>query len=400
MYFFFQNVRSAENISNEIFSRTYLCRMAGIYIHIPFCKQKCTYCDFHFSTTFVSYRAQMIEALCTEIRLRLSQFDEPIDVQTLYLGGGTPSLLLESELKSIVETLAEFVTISNIIEFTLEANPDDIDLTRLELWKNLGINRLSIGIQSFDDNDLKWMNRAHSAEESWNAILQAQQNGFTNISIDLMYGLPNQSFEKWQRQLETALQLGVPHISSYCLTVEERTALKKFVERRELVIPDEDLVAEQFDFLVETLEKHGLVHYEISNFALPNAHAIHNSNYWKGAHYWGIGPSAHGFDGTHRYWNISNNREYIKILERGDLPETIEILTPENKFNELILTGLRTQWGVDFLKLRALVELSNLWHQKIVAFERDGVLEWVGDNFRLTKKAKLQADFYAAELFM
>lgn len=374
--------------------------MAGVYIHIPFCKKKCSYCDFHFSTTFESYRAQMVQALCREIRIRLSHPNAPKEIFTIYFGGGTPSLLRASELNSIVETLAEFVNIADLDEFTLESNPDDIDIERLALWKNLGINRLSIGIQSFDDGDLLWMNRAHNAEESWNAIVIAKQKGFQNLTIDLMYGLPNQTLEKWQKQLDLALQLDVPHISSYCLTVEDRTALKKFVDRQELIIPDEDLVAEQFDFLVDTLEKHGFEHYEISNFALPNAHAIHNSNYWKGVQYLGIGPSAHGFNGEERYWNVSNNAAYMQRINSGELPSTMEKLSNENKFNELILTGLRTHWGVDFRRLEELKLIDKSFMQKIKNMEKSNVLEWVGNNFRLTSKAKLKADFFASELFV
>jgi oxygen-independent coproporphyrinogen-3 oxidase len=342
----------------------------------------------------------MIDAICTEIRLRLGQSYDSQKIQTIYFGGGTPSLLNHTELTKIVSTLFEFIDARDIIEFTLEANPDDINNERLAVWKVLGINRLSIGVQSFENEDLRWMNRAHRADESLNAILMAQEFGFHNLTVDLMYGLPNQDLSRWKKQLDTVLKLNISHISSYCLTVEERTALKKFVENKQLIIPDEELVAQQFDLLVNTLEYNGFEHYEISNFALPTAHAVHNSNYWKGELYLGIGPSAHGFKGEERYWNIANNASYIKALRHGELPETIEKLTPQNKFNELILTGLRTKWGVDLDKLKALGLMDSQFEYRLETMQDDGLLEWNGNHFRLTKKAKLQADYWASELFV
>jgi oxygen-independent coproporphyrinogen III oxidase len=342
----------------------------------------------------------MIDALCTEIKIRLSASSENQIVQTIYFGGGTPSLLHDAELIKIVAILREFVDFKNLQEFTLEANPDDINEERLVLWKSLGVNRLSVGIQSFEDEDLLWMNRAHNANQSLEAILMAQKFGFHNLTVDLMYGLPNQDLNRWKKQLETVLQLHVPHISSYCLTVEERTALKKFVDTKQLTIPDEELVAQQFELLVSMLEEYGFEHYEISNFAKPDAYAIHNSNYWKGENYLGIGPSAHGFNGDERYWNVANNSAYIKALEDGVLPETIEKLSAENKFNELILTGLRTKWGVDFEALKGVFPVNSAIQSKLKWMEHGGLLEWKDRHFRLTKKAKLQADYWASELFV
>jgi oxygen-independent coproporphyrinogen III oxidase len=342
----------------------------------------------------------MVDAICKEIRMRLSAPNAPKNVETIYFGGGTPSLLHPAELEHIVRTLSDHVPIHQLLEFTLESNPDDINEERLTHWKSLGINRLSIGLQSFEDEDLKWMNRAHNASESVGAILLARKAGFDKLTVDLMYGLPNQDLKRWKKQLNTVLNLNIAHISSYCLTIEERTALKKRVEKGDLVIPDDELVAEQFDLLVSTLEDHGFEHYEISNFAKPNDHAIHNSNYWKGRPYIGIGPSAHGFNGEERYWNIANNTAYIKALEEQVLPHTIEKLTRENKFNELILTGLRTQWGVDFNTLNTLLPVNEAFENRLTKMQTDGLLEWVGTHFRLTKKAKLQADYLAAELFV
>lgn len=374
--------------------------MAGIYIHIPFCKKKCSYCDFHFSTTFEAYRKQMIAALCAEIRIRMNHIDAPKSIKTLYFGGGTPSLLHESELKLILDALGEFINFSDLEEFTIEANPDDLDEEHLSSWKVLGFNRLSIGVQSFDDADLKWMNRAHNAHESHNSIQLAQQFGFHNLTIDLMYGLPNQTLASWEKQLDIALALNVSHISSYCLTVEERTALRKFVDQGVLSIPDEDLIAQQFELLVAKLESNNFEHYEISNFAKAGARALHNSNYWRGEHYLGIGPSAHGFDGNSRYWNVANNPLYIKQLKDGELPETLELLTPQNKFNELIMTGLRTSWGVDFEALNRIVKVNPDFVELLNALKEKGEIEWLGSCFRLTKKAKLRADYYASTLFI
>jgi len=374
--------------------------MAGIYIHIPFCKNKCSYCDFHFSTTFSPYRSEMIDAICREIELRMSSKEFEGEIKTLYFGGGTPSLLLPNEWAQIIKTLKIYVDLESLLEFTIEANPDDIQIDNLELWKLMGVNRLSIGVQSFNDDDLKWMNRAHKAQESLDSILLAQKYGFENLTIDLMYGLPNQDLDVWEKQLDTALGLGVPHISSYCLTVESRTALQKFVRQGLLYIPHEDLITSQYDLLVNKLESNGFEHYEISNFGKPNFFAKHNSNYWLGHHYLGIGPSAHGFNGDNRYWNIANNAAYIKDLRTGKLPETIEKLTIENRFNELILIGLRTSWGVDSEQLESLIPFDLKYQNLLKKLSESGVVEWRNSHFRLSKIAKFQADYYASMLFL
>ena len=374
--------------------------MAGIYIHIPFCKNKCSYCDFHFSTTFSPYRSEMIDAICREIELRMSSKEFEGEIKTLYFGGGTPSLLLPNEWAQIIKTLKIYVDLESLLEFTIEANPDDIQIDNLELWKLMGVNRLSIGVQSFNDDDLKWMNRAHKAQESLDSILLAQKYGFENLTIDLMYGLPNQDLDVWEKQLDTALGLGVPHISSYCLTVESRTALQKFVRQGLLFIPHEDLITSQYDLLVNKLESNGFEHYEISNFGKPNFFAKHNSNYWLGHHYLGIGPSAHGFNGDNRYWNIANNAAYIKDLRTGKLPETIEKLTIENRFNELILIGLRTSWGVDSEQLESLIPFDLKYQNLLKKLSESGVVEWRNSHFRLSKIAKFQADYYSSMLFL
>jgi len=342
----------------------------------------------------------MIDAICREIELRMSSKEFEGEIKTLYFGGGTPSLLLPNEWAQIIKTLKIYVDLESLLEFTIEANPDDIQIDNLELWKLMGVNRLSIGVQSFNDDDLKWMNRAHKAQESLDSILLAQKYGFENLTIDLMYGLPNQDLDVWEKQLDTALGLGVPHISSYCLTVESRTALQKFVRQGLLFIPHEDLITSQYDLLVNKLESNGFEHYEISNFGKPNFFAKHNSNYWLGHHYLGIGPSAHGFNGDNRYWNIANNAAYIKDLRTGKLPETIEKLTIENRFNELILIGLRTSWGVDSEQLESLIPFDLKYQNLLKKLSESGVVEWRNSHFRLSKIAKFQADYYSSMLFL
>ena len=341
----------------------------------------------------------MINALCTEIDLKLSRLDVHEKIESLYFGGGTPSLLLDFEWLKLKETLSKYFDINKLLEFTIETNPDDINEEHLNFWKILGVNRLSIGVQSFRDEDLVWMNRAHNSNEALACIQLAQRAGFNKLTIDLMYGLPNQSLAVWKEQLKIATDLGVTHISSYCLTVEERTALCKKVQDGELVIPDDELIAEQFDFMVSWLETYGFLHYEISNFSQPDCFALHNANYWKGVPYIGIGPSAHSFDGENRSWNISNNAQYIKAIELGQIPEIREELTPENRFNEIILTGLRTIWGVDYKALTKTGHVTEHFTQQLLQMEADGDIIWQDGHFKLTKKAKLRADYIAARLF-
>lgn len=371
--------------------------MAGIYIHIPFCKQKCTYCAFHFSTN-LSYTDRMINALCTEISLRKKELNkEPL--KTIYLGGGTPSLLTESQLLQLFESLKKAFDLNFLQEVTLEANPDDITEEKVLLWKNHGINRLSIGIQSFDNEDLIWMNRAHHAEQSFKSIQIAQKNGISNLTIDLMYGLPNLTLERWEKQIQQAVDLGVQHISAYCLTVEERTALHKKVNQEELIPADSDLQSEQFDLLVNKLSQHGFLHYEISNFGKLDFIALHNTNYWNGNHYLGIGPSAHSFDGHKRTWTIANNHTYMNNIEKGILPIEEELLTPKNKFNELLMTGLRTIWGVDLTQLASLFPLSNGFNQKVNDYIQEGLMSLSGNHLTLTQAGKHIADSIAENLF-
>lgn len=341
----------------------------------------------------------MIDAICTEIELRLSDHKH-FDLKTLYFGGGTPSLLHQDDWEKIIEQCSRFIRVSRLAEFTIEANPDDVTEANLKLWRRLGVNRLSIGVQSFRNQDLEWMNRAHDAEDSLRSINLARQFGFDNISIDLMYGLPNQSKEDWLEQLDIIAVLDIPHVSAYCLTLEERTTLKKRVSMGELVLPDDELIEEQFSSMQAKLASFGLEQYEISNFAKPGKEAIHNSNYWRGVNYIGIGPSAHGFDGFKRYWNVANNIKYINSLIEKQLPQEEELLAPKDHFNELVMTGLRTKWGVDLNKLKKIIELEDAYYERIKQFQEEGVLQVIDDRMILNHASRIKADYYASKLFI
>ncbi len=374
-------------------------QMAGIYIHIPFCKQKCSYCDFHFSTTFQSYRKEMIDSIVNEIETR-KEYLENQQIETIYFGGGTPSLLTEEELKVIFEKIQSLFKIVESPEITLEANPDDITFDSLTRWKKSGINRLSIGLQSFREEDLKWMNRAHTSEEALNCVALAKALGFNNISIDLIYGLPNFTLEDWKKNIQTVIDFGIPHISAYCLTVEDKTALSKWVKDHKIIPANEDQQSEQFEYLISELERNGIYQYEISNFSSPNFESKHNSNYWKGKHYLGIGPSAHSFNGTSRSWNISNNQKYIQLIKEREQPFETEILSIENQFNELLLIGLRTVVGVDIEQLKAVQNPSESFWKKVNQMKLDDWLIITDTTLVLTREGRLKADYIASELFI
>lgn len=373
--------------------------MAGIYIHIPFCKQKCTYCDFHFSTTFEAYRQEMIDAICLELTNRKAYLNQA-KIESVYFGGGTPSLLNASELNQILQTVSRHFDLDTEMELTIETNPDDINEDNLEMWKNAGINRLSIGLQSFKSADLIWMNRAHTAEEAQNCVQLAQQYGFKNSTIDLMYGLPNLTSEEWKNHILTAVKMGVTHISAYCLTVEQNTVLDKWVQS-DKIIPSSDLEqSEQFSILVETLEENGFEQYEISNFCLPNCEAVHNSNYWKNKPYLGVGPSAHSYNGIERSWNLRNNATYISNIKAGVVTYESEILTATDRFNEMLLTGLRTKYGVHLTQLNAIIPLNSDFTTQVNNFIQDELMLQDGQKIVLTKKGRLMADRIASDLFV
>ena len=373
--------------------------MAGIYIHIPFCKQKCTYCDFHFSTTFETYREEMIQSIIAEIKLRENYLSEQT-VHTIYFGGGTPSLLDKAELSLIIAKINETYRLFKSPEITLEANPDDITEDKLAIWKQAGVNRLSIGLQSFKESDLKWMNRAHTIEESNQCISIAQNAGFNNLTVDLMYGLPDLTMEEWKAHIQKLIDLNIAHISAYCLTIEKNTVLDNWVNKGKIKPPSEDVQSEQFLTLLSMMEENGYEQYEISNFCKNNAESKHNSNYWKGEHYIGIGPSAHSFNGISRSWNVANNSKYIKAIQSGTNFSEVEELTDVNQFNEYLLTGLRTKYGVNLNRLEKLYPISSEFTSMLNNFIDKKWCTIDDSLLTLTKEGKLMADYIASELFI
>ena len=373
--------------------------MSGIYIHIPFCKQACHYCDFHFSTS-LKKKDEMVLALAKEIKMRKSEFQDEI-VETIYFGGGTPSILEISDLKLLIDSVYKNYKVVENPEITVEANPDDLTENRIiELSKNK-VNRLSIGIQSFFEDDLQLMNRAHNVEEA-KKCLQIATEYFDNISIDLIYGVPEMSNEKWLQNIETALSFGVPHISSYALTVEPKTALHSFIQKGIIPQPDDEVAQEHFQILVDKLSENGFIHYELSNFGKENYFSKNNSSYWLGKKYIGIGPSAHSYDGKNRGWNVSNNSLYIKSIQENKLPIEIETLTKTDRYNEYIMTGLRTIWGVSFERIEQEFGKTYLdyLNQQAAKFIEDHLL-FVDDNIlKTTKKGKFLSDGIASDLFL
>lgn len=364
--------------------------MAGIYIHIPFCKQACHYCNFHFATS-LHYKNDLVAALLKEISLQ-KEYLEGESVETIYFGGGTPSLCTSQELKSIVETIKSLQRVINDAEITLEANPDDISDEMLAGWKEIGINRLSIGVQSFFEEDLKWMNRAHTAQQAIDTLQLAKKH-FDNITIDLIYGTPQLTNEKWEQDVKTAVSLNIPHLSCYALTVENRTPLDKMIRQNKSPDINPDKQSEQFLLLMQWLEEAGYEHYEISNFARPGWRSRHNSSYWQGKKYLGLGPSAHSFNGISRQWNISNNNIYIESIKKGIIPLEKEILTETQKLNEYIMTSLRTAGGLSLdITGKEMIDKS----QKFIAA---GLMKLENNSLVLTREGKLLADGIAAELF-
>jgi len=368
--------------------------MAGIYIHIPFCRQACNYCNFHFATS-LRYKNELVSALLKEIELRKDYLQsEP--VETIYLGGGTPSLLSIEDCQLLIDTCKSSFVIKEDAEITIETNPDDITVDKLSGWKAIGINRLSIGIQSFFDEDLKWMNRAHNASQAIGS-LQSAIKQFSNITIDLIYGHPLLTDEKWKQNVDKVIDLNIPHISCYALTVEPKTPLDKLVRENKKENVDAEKQAHQFLLLMDWLDKAGYEHYEISNFGKPGMRSRHNSSYWSGKKYLGIGPSAHSFDGSTRQWNIANNQTYIDSINKELIPAEKEILTGIQKTNEYIMTSLRTIEGLDLKKVNSQESIVRSRAQKFI-----GAGKLVDENgfLKLTKEGKLFADGIAAALFL
>ena len=381
--------------------------MSGIYLHIPFCKQACHYCDFHFSTS-MKKKEDMVLALAKELELRKDEFKNET-IETIYFGGGTPSVLTISELRFLIDTVYENYKVAENPEITLEANPDDLNAmsvraqsrTLFEDYIAIGINRLSIGIQSFFEEDLKLMNRAHNANEAKACLAEATKH-FDNISVDLIYGIPGLSHERWQQNIETALSFGIPHISSYALTVEPKTALKKLIQTGKIAEPNDEVAQEQFVILVETLQTNGFIHYELSNFGKPNYFSKNNSSYWLGKKYLGIGPSAHSYNGISRSWNVANNSLYLKSIQENQLPNEVEMLSINDRYNEYIMTGLRTIWGVDLNRIESEFGLKTLTYLKKQAqkFLDDGLLVIDDTILKTTIKGKFLTDGIASDLFL
>ncbi|WP_250255734.1 radical SAM family heme chaperone HemW [Chryseobacterium sp. Marseille-Q3244] len=372
-----------------------------IYIHIPFCKQKCSYCNFHFSTS-LNFKDEMLRAMKTEIQLRKHELKSK-SLKSLYFGGGTPSILSVDEINSLIDEVLHGFSFEKDIEITLEANPDDLDKNFLKQLAGTPVNRLSIGTQSFFEEDLKLMNRAHTASEAEGSIKRAQDFGFENLSIDLIYGSPTSNLEIWKENLHKTIALEVPHISSYALTVEPKTALDNWISKGKVKSPKEEEQNREFYYLSDFLKDNGFEHYEVSNFAKPGFYSRHNSAYWKYQEYLGIGPSAHSYNGFDvRSWNIANNQQYIKKLGAKLLAKEEEILSKEDQFNEMIMIGLRTIWGVDMKSLKEKFDERFMEHFKneIRNKMEEGILIIENEHLKIPEKHWFMADGIASDLFM
>ncbi len=374
--------------------------MAGIYIHIPFCKQACHYCNFHFATS-LRYKDQMLEAIIKELLLRKEFFGAGKNIETVYFGGGTPSLLSADDINRLFEIIFKNFKIDALQEVTFEANPDDLTPIYLKSLTSTPVSRLSIGLQSFHEEDLKWMNRAHHAAQSKACLADALDLGFQDLSVDLIYGSPTTTNEMWYENLTEVLNYGIEHISAYCLTVEEKTLLNKMIKTGKSVPVDNNKGATQFLMLIEYLAAQGFEQYEISNFAQNKRYAKHNTSYWQGEPYLGIGPSAHSYRGSERSWNIANNQQYIQRIDKNELPLEFEILSNEDLFNEAIMTGLRTIWGVSADTLKSIDNQFFIEFEKSVQeFINSGKVIIQEGSYALTRSGKLMADRIASDLFI
>ena len=373
--------------------------MAGLYIHIPFCRKACHYCNFHFSTSLQNAQ-EVLKAIETEIALRSSEVEE--EIKTIYFGGGTPSLIDVNAIESILNQIGKHFVIHQDAEITLEANPDDINKIKATSWKEIGINRFSLGIQSFEDDYLQWMNRAHNASQCFEAIDIIRETGFENFSIDLIYGTPGQTKEGWIKDLQTAIDLKIPHLSCYALTIEEKTALHHLIEKgeKEAVSPDEQ--AERFQLLMELSSSAGYHHYEISNLALTGFESKHNSAYWEGIPYLGIGPSAHSYDGKIRKWNIANNMIYTNGILNNSPQFEEELLSDNDQFNEYCMTAIRRSKGIEKQKIVLLGGNNRLlaMNEMLKPYINSGKVIEDHDGWKLTNEGKFFADGIAASLFI
>lgn len=373
--------------------------MAGIYLHIPFCKKACHYCNFHFSTS-LQYRDEMVQCLLTEITLQ-KDYLAGHAIETIYFGGGTPSLLPAADITRLLDEIRSHFSVAADAEITLEANPDDLTAVTLQSLREAGINRLSIGVQSFFEEDLRWMNRAHNASQAAGCLELAGEAGFDNISIDLIYGGPTLTDEHWQQNVQQAIALNIPHLSCYALTVEPGTALDHFIQHNKVPPIDPDKAAMHFEMLMQWLDDAGYEHYEISNFAKPGNHSRHNSSYWQGRPYLGLGPSAHSFNGLSRQWNVANNSLYMQNIRKGSVPFEIEMLSPKMALNEYIMISLRTSAGCDLERVteRFGPDKSTQILAAAKEFSEKGWMQCEGAMLRLTRQGKFFADGIAAAMF-
>jgi len=373
--------------------------MAGIYVHIPFCRKACYYCNFHFSTSFQK-KDELIEAIVKEVKLQ-SHYLEGQTIETIYFGGGTPSALPAADIEIILKEIQTFYPIASDAEITLEANPDDVNSENLKAWRKTGINRLSIGIQAFQDELLAGWNRNHLSKQAMESIPLAQKEGFHNITADLIYGGQGLTDESWIQNLQTLVDFNIPHISSYALTVETGTVLAHQIKKGKIRSPDDEQSNRQYSIMQSILKQSGFEQYEISNFAKPGFQSKHNTNYWSGAHYLGLGPSAHSYNGTTRQWNVANNIKYTHALDHNTIPFEIEVLSNTECYNEIVMTGLRTSAGISIDRIRLLKEdFEEYLHQSIKPFiEANKIFETEEGNYALHPEFYFFADGIAAELF-
>jgi len=374
--------------------------LAGIYLHIPFCKQACAYCNFHFSTS-LRVKDELISSLVNETKME-SAYLQNETIDSIYLGGGTPSLLTIEDCSLLLKTIRQYFIVSENAEITIEANPDDVNKEKLREWKQIGINRLSIGVQSFFEDELRWMNRAHNAQHARQCIEWSLQEGFTNLTIDLIYGSPLLTDDLWKQNIDIATGYGISHLSCYALTVEEKTPLQKLIQTEKATNVDNDKQARQFLLLMQWMKEKGYEHYEVSNFAKPNSRSRHNSSYWKGEKYLGLGPSAHSYNGAERRWNVANNNIYISGINKGLPKRETEILSSKNRLNESIMISLRTKEGLDLDKIEkewGSNEKKRI-NQRLQKFTKSGLISVNNSIAQLTDEGMLLADGIASDLFI
>ena len=374
--------------------------MAGIYFHIPFCKQACHYCDFHFSTNFRNVDA-LIQAMQLELNLQ-KDYLKGEKVNTIYFGGGTPSSIPNHFIDELIQKVKSLHSVSEKAEISLEANPDDLTEENIKSWKKAGVNRLSVGVQSFYDSHLKWMNRAHNQNQALAGLKLAKELGITNITMDLIYGIPNMTMSEWEQNLETFFELDLPHLSAYGLTIESQTHLGHLVNTNQVKTEKDTKYNAQFEMLMKQTLAHGFDHYEISNFGKPGFYSKHNTAYWFGEKYVGIGPSAHSFNGVERQWNVASNMKYVKSLNQNRLAAEVECLSVNDQYNEYILTRLRTKWGIDQnqIKTQFGAKFQNNLNSLIQPYLASNHVLKIADSYVLSTEGKYLADKISSDLFI